>query len=125
MMKSNSRPSRLNCKRLRPRTCKGDGFQFSRAANQLRDDLRGLSPSIYPRDQQLRLEYFYNHFDGFYRAVWCYGIALVFLITAHPRKRRTALKASASHRDSRSRVSRERDRDALPDRRPAAGDEHV
>jgi hypothetical protein len=40
----------------------GDGFNLSRAANQLREDLRALSPSIYPRDQQLRLEYFYNHF---------------------------------------------------------------
>ena len=55
---------------------KGDGFQFSRAANQLRDGLRGLSPKIYPAESQLRLEYFYNHFDGFYRAAWCYGVAL-------------------------------------------------
>src|SRR5437870_13240054 len=46
----------------------GDGFNFSRAANQLRDNLRGLSPSIYPQERQLRLEYFYNHFEGFYRA---------------------------------------------------------
>ena len=57
---------------------KGDGFQFSRAANQLRDGLRGLSPKIYPAESQLRLEYFYNHFDGFYRAAWCYGVALRF-----------------------------------------------
>jgi ABC-type transport system involved in cytochrome c biogenesis permease subunit len=35
----------------------------------------------------LRLEYFYNHFQGFYRAAWCYGIALVILIAAHLRKR--------------------------------------
>src|SRR6266513_353937 len=68
----------------------GDGFSLSRAANQLREDLRALSPSIYPRDQQLRLEYFYNHFEAFYRAIWCYGIALVILITAHFRKRATA-----------------------------------
>jgi cytochrome c-type biogenesis protein CcsB len=67
-----------------------DGFNLSRAANQLREDLRELSPSIYPRDQQLRLEYFYNHFEAFYRAIWCYGIALVILITAHFRKRATA-----------------------------------
>jgi hypothetical protein len=33
----------------------GDPFNFSRAANQLRENLRALSPSIYPRDQQLRL----------------------------------------------------------------------
>ncbi len=68
----------------------GDGFNLSRAANQLREDLRVLSPSIYPRDQQLRLEYFYNHFEAFYRAIWCYGIALVILITAHLRKFATA-----------------------------------
>jgi cytochrome c-type biogenesis protein CcsB len=65
----------------------GDGFNLNRAANQLRENLRALSPSIYPRDQQLRLEYFYNHFEAFYRAIWCYGIALVILIAAHPRKR--------------------------------------
>jgi cytochrome c-type biogenesis protein CcsB len=68
----------------------GDGFNLSRAANQLREDLRELSPSIYPRDQQLRLEYFYNHFEAFYRAIWCYGIAFVILITAHLRKFATA-----------------------------------
>ena len=71
----------------------GDGFNLSRAANQLREDLRVLSPSIYPRDQQLRLEYFYNHFEAFYRAIWCYGIALVLLITAHLRKRARALQS--------------------------------
>jgi cytochrome c-type biogenesis protein CcsB len=70
----------------------GDGFNLSRAANQLRENLRDLSPSIYPRDQQLRLEYFYNHFEAFYRAIWCYGIALVILITAHLRKRGRALQ---------------------------------
>jgi ABC-type transport system involved in cytochrome c biogenesis permease subunit len=66
----------------------GDGFNLSRAANQLREDLRALSPSIYPRDQQLRLEYFYNHFEAFYRAIWCYGIALVILLIAHLRRSR-------------------------------------
>jgi cytochrome c-type biogenesis protein CcsB len=69
----------------------GDGFNLNRAANQLRENLRALSPSIYPRVQQLRLEYFYNHFEAFYRAIWCYGIALVILITAHLRKRGRAL----------------------------------
>jgi cytochrome c-type biogenesis protein CcsB len=64
---------------------KGDGFAFSRAANQLRDNLRQLSPKIYPDESQLRLEYFYNHWDGFYRAAWCYGIALLLLATAHSR----------------------------------------
>jgi cytochrome c-type biogenesis protein CcsB len=68
----------------------GDGFNFSRAANQLRETLRGLSPSIYPQERQLRLEYFYNHFEGFYRAIWCYGIALVILLAAHFREFATA-----------------------------------
>jgi cytochrome c-type biogenesis protein CcsB len=69
----------------------GDGFNFSRAANQLRENLRALSPSTYPQDRQLRLEYFYNHFAAFYRAIWCYGIALAILIAAHLRKRGHAL----------------------------------
>jgi len=72
---------------------KGDGFQFSRAANQLRDSLRGLSPKIYPEESQLRLEYFYNHWDGFYRAAWCYGIALVLLAVAYMRGKGGALKS--------------------------------
>ena len=70
----------------------GDTFNFSSAARQLRENLRGLSPSIYPQERQLRLEYFYNHFESFYRAIWCYGLALVILIAAHLRKRGTALR---------------------------------
>ena len=65
----------------------GDGFNFSSGARQFRENLRALSPSIYPTESKLRIEYFYNHFDGFYRAAWCYGIALVILIAAHLRKR--------------------------------------
>lgn len=61
---------------------KADGFGFSRAANQLRDGLRQLSPKIYPEESQLRLEYFYNHWDGFYRAAWSYGVALLLLSIA-------------------------------------------
>jgi len=64
---------------------RGDGFAFGRAANQLRDGLRALSPKIYPEESQLRLEYFYNHWDGFYRAAWAYGIALLLLGIAHLR----------------------------------------
>jgi cytochrome c-type biogenesis protein CcsB len=70
----------------------GDAFNFRRGANQFRDNLRVLSPSIYPRERQLRLEYFYNHFESFYRAIWCYGIALVVLIAAHLRKRGRGLQ---------------------------------
>jgi cytochrome c-type biogenesis protein CcsB len=69
-----------------------DTFNFSSGARQLRDNLRTLSPSIYPQEGQLRLEYFYNHFEGFYRAIWCYGIALVILIAARLRKRGRALQ---------------------------------
>src|SRR5712675_1788055 len=69
-----------------------DTFNFSSAARQLQDNLRALSPSLYPQQRQLRLEYFYNHFEGFYRAIWCYGIALVILIAAHLRKRGSALQ---------------------------------
>jgi cytochrome c-type biogenesis protein CcsB len=68
-----------------------DGFKFSRAANQLRENLRALSPSVYPPDRQLRLEYFYNHFEAFYRAILLYGIALVILLVAHLRSRRGIL----------------------------------
>jgi len=68
-----------------------DAFNFSRAANQLRENLRGLSPSIYPQERELRLEYFYNHFEAFYRAIWCYGIAFVVLLVAH-------LRRNAAHR---------------------------
>jgi cytochrome c-type biogenesis protein CcsB len=66
---------------------KGDSFAFGRAANQLRDNLRQLSPKIYPEESQLRLEYFYNNWDGFYRAAWSYGIALLLLSIAHFRSR--------------------------------------
>ncbi len=69
-----------------------DAFNFSIAARQLQDNLRALSPSIYPQKRELRLEYFYNHFEGFYRAIWCYGIGLVILIAAHLRKRGGALQ---------------------------------
>ncbi|HEV3148417.1 MAG TPA: cytochrome c biogenesis protein CcsA [Chthoniobacterales bacterium] len=74
----------------------GDSFNFSRASNLLRENLHDLSAAIYPQDRQLRLEYFYNHFDGFYRAAWCYGIALVILIAAHLRERGSALRGGGT-----------------------------
>jgi cytochrome c-type biogenesis protein CcsB len=64
---------------------KADGFAFARGAQQLREGIRALSPKIYPSEKQLRLEYFYNHFEGFYRAAWCYGVALVLLGIAYTR----------------------------------------
>jgi cytochrome c-type biogenesis protein CcsB len=69
-----------------------NAFDFSSAARQLRDNLRALSPSIYPQERQLRLEYFYNHFEGFYRAIWCYGIAFLVLLIAHLRRRGSVLR---------------------------------
>lgn len=65
---------------------KADTFLLSRSATQLREGLRALSPKVYPEESTLRLEYFYNHWDGFYRAAWCYGIALVLLAIAHTRR---------------------------------------
>jgi cytochrome c-type biogenesis protein CcsB len=69
-----------------------DSFKFSRSAHQLREKLRALSPSIYPSEANLRLEYFYNHFEGFYRAIWFYGIAFLTLLIAHLRKRGRVLR---------------------------------
>jgi cytochrome c-type biogenesis protein CcsB len=74
----------------------GDSFNFSSGARQLRDHLRALSPTIYPTESKLRLEYFYNHFDGFYRAAWCYGIGLLILIVAQVVWGRPALSGRAT-----------------------------
>src|SRR5438067_9828186 len=70
----------------------GDSLQFSRAANQLRQNLRALSPTIYPTESKLRLEYFYNHFEGFYRAIWLYGLGFVVLLISQVQKRSRALR---------------------------------
>ncbi len=62
-----------------------DTFKFTTAARELREALRALNPAFYPTESQLALEYRYNHFDGFYRAAWCYGLALVLLAVAYYR----------------------------------------
>lgn len=72
-----------------------EGFGFSSAARQIRDNLRTLSPSIYPPDSRLRLEYFYNHFEAFYRAIWFYALAFLALLIAHLRKRGALLRRIA------------------------------
>jgi len=69
-----------------------DSFKFSRSASQLRETLRVLSPSIYPTESNLQLEYFYNHFEGFYRAIWLYGLGFLLLLIAHLRKRGRVLR---------------------------------
>ncbi len=83
----------------------GDAFQFSAAAHQTREALRELAPSIYPAESKLRLEYFYNHFDGFYRAIWLYGLAFCVLLIGHLRggvaRRATATGVAASLREAR------------------------
>ena len=64
---------------------RGDSFNFSSAARQTRDNLRALNSSVYPTESQLKLEYTYNHFEGFYRAIWLYGFAFVLLLVGHLR----------------------------------------
>jgi len=85
-------PAQIQLQALATAYVNGDAFNFSRAASQLRENLRTLSPSIYPGERALRLEYFYNHFEAFYRAIWCYGIALVILLAAHLGKRGRVLQ---------------------------------
>ncbi|MBA2585432.1 MAG: cytochrome c biogenesis protein CcsA [Chthoniobacterales bacterium] len=72
---------------------RSDGFNFALAGRQLREGLRGLSPGIYPSEGKLALEYRYNHFDGFYRAAWCYGVALLLLVVCSVRVKSPRLKA--------------------------------
>jgi cytochrome c-type biogenesis protein CcsB len=69
-----------------------DAFQFSRAAKKLRDDFSALSPAIYPADGPIQLEYRYNHLEGFYLAIWFYGLAFVILSIAHLRNQGSALR---------------------------------
>ena len=64
---------------------RGDSFNFSSAARQTRENIRALNPAVYPTDSQLKLEYTYNHFDAFYRAIWLYGFAFLLLLIAHLR----------------------------------------
>ncbi|MDQ2824471.1 MAG: cytochrome c biogenesis protein CcsA, partial [Verrucomicrobiota bacterium] len=70
----------------------GDSLQFSRAAKLLHDKLRDLSPEVYPQPERLQLEYAYNHFEGFYRAIWLYAAAFIILLIAHRRQRGPALR---------------------------------
>ena len=69
-----------------------DSSRFSNAAAELREAARALSPAIYPAEKELRVEYAYNHFKGFYRAAWCYGVALLVLGVAHARRRGAVLR---------------------------------
>lgn len=70
----------------------GDSFAFSRSAIELRQSLRTLSSTIYPAEGNLRLEYFYNHFEAFYRAIWFYACAFLVLLVAHLRQQGRLLR---------------------------------
>jgi cytochrome c-type biogenesis protein CcsB len=86
-------PIQIQLQTLAAAYTNGDSFNFSRASNQLRENLHALSPQIYPPDRQLRLEYFCNHFEGFYHAIWFYGAAFFVLLIAHLRKSGGALRS--------------------------------
>src|SRR5205809_7897826 len=62
-----------------------DGFKFRLTDSRLRKSCHALNPSVNQQEQQLRLEYFYNHFEAFYRAIWFYGLAFLILVVAHAR----------------------------------------
>jgi cytochrome c-type biogenesis protein CcsB len=85
-------PIQIQLQTLAAAYTNGDSFNFSRASNQLREKLHALSPQIYPQDRPLRLEYFSNHFEGFYRAIWLYGVAFLILLIAHSRKGGSVLR---------------------------------
>ena len=85
-------PARTEVQAMATAYVQGDALQFSRASKRLRDELRELSPTVYPDYQQLRLEYIYNHFEGFQRAIWVYAGAFLVLLIAHLRQRGRALR---------------------------------
>jgi cytochrome c-type biogenesis protein CcsB len=86
-------PARTELQSTATAYAQGDAFQFSSASKKLRDALRELSPAIYPQDRQLNLEYFSNHLEAFYRAIWLYGLAFLALLLAHLRGRGRALRS--------------------------------
>jgi cytochrome c-type biogenesis protein CcsB len=57
----------------------GDAFQFASHAHELRLALRSLAPAIYPSEEALGREYFYNHLRPFDLAALSYAIALLLL----------------------------------------------
>lgn len=79
-------PARSQLQSVATAYSQSDSFQFSRASRLLRDALRSLSPQIYPPDQKLGLEYFANHLEAFYRALWLYALGFILLLIAHTRK---------------------------------------
>jgi len=60
-----------------------DAFNFSLNAAKLQNELRQLSPTIYPTEFSLQLEQFYNHLGAFHWALLLYVVALGFLLASH------------------------------------------
>ncbi len=85
-------PARTALQEMASAYMQADGFHFTRAGKRLRDELRQLSPAIYPSYEKLRLEYLYNHLEAFYRAVWVYACAFFVLLTAELRGRGRAFR---------------------------------
>ena len=57
----------------------GDAFKFVSASRALREELRGLNPTLYPADSALSTEYTYNHLGAFPWASLMYGTAAILL----------------------------------------------
>jgi len=87
-------PALANLGKMMTAYTQADQFNFGLAARELRENLRSLSPLIYPTERQLRLEYFYNHFDGFYRAIWFYAFGFLAVLIAHLRQRGNLLRTA-------------------------------
>lgn len=85
-------PARTQLQAVATAYSQSDSFQFTRASKLLRDALRNLSPIIYPSEKQLGLEYFSNHLEAFYHALWLYGLAFTALLIAHLRGRGAMLR---------------------------------
>ena len=86
------KPARTQLQAVATAYSQTDSFQFTRASKLLRDALRNLSPTIYPSDKQLGLEYFCNHLEAFYHALLLYGLAFAALLVAHLRGRGAILR---------------------------------
>ncbi len=57
----------------------GDSFNFQLRARGLRESLRALCPGVYPTEQELGTESFYNRLGAFPKAAGLYALALALL----------------------------------------------
>ena len=60
----------------------GDAFNFSLRARELRQEIRTLNPAVYPTEEELGREYFYNQLSAFPRSAMLYALGLVLLAAA-------------------------------------------